>query len=53
MATKTHDIFSIPLCRKHHTELYNDLLAYERKYGLQLEIIIRVLDRAYALGVLA
>lgn len=53
MATKAHDIFSIPLCRKHHTELHNDRLAFERKYGSQLEFIIRVLDRAYALGVLA
>lgn len=53
MATKAHDIFSIPLCRKHHTELHHDRLAFERKYGSQLEMIIRVLDRAYALGVLA
>lgn len=53
MATKAHDIFTIPLCRKHHTELHNDRLAFERKYGSQLEMIIRVLDRAYALGVLA
>lgn len=53
MATKAHDIFSIPLCRKHHTELHNDRLAFERKYGSQPEMIIRVLDRAYALGVLA
>jgi hypothetical protein len=53
MATKAHDIFSIPLCRKHHTELHNDRLAFERKYGSQLEMIIKVLDRAYALGVLA
>ncbi|HCM9117686.1 DUF968 domain-containing protein [Enterobacter asburiae] len=53
MATKAHDIFTIPLCRKHHTELHNDRLVFERKYGSQLEMIIRVLDRAYALGVLA
>lgn len=53
MATKAHDIFSIPLCRKHHTELHNDRLAFERKYGSQLEMIIRVLDRAFSLGVLA
>lgn len=53
MGTKAHDIFAIPLCRKHHTELHNDRLAFERKYGSQLEMIIKVLDRAYALGVLA
>lgn len=53
MGTKAHDIFAIPLCRKHHTELHNDRLAFERTYGSQLEMIIKVLDRAYALGVLA
>lgn len=53
MATKSHDIFTIPLCRKHHTELHNDRLAFERKYGSQILMIIKVLDRAYALGVLA
>lgn len=53
MGTKAHDIFAIPLCRNHHTELHNDRMAFERKYGSQLEMIIRVLDRAYALGVLA
>lgn len=53
MATKAHDIFAIPLCRKHHTELHNDRLTFERKYGSQPEMIIKVLDRAYALGVLA
>ncbi|HHH4392727.1 DUF968 domain-containing protein [Enterobacter cloacae subsp. cloacae] len=47
MAAKVHDIFSIPLCRKHHTELHNDRLAFKRKYGSQLEMIIRVLNRAY------
>ena len=53
MGTKAHDIFAIPLCRKHHTELHNDRLAFERKYGSQLEMIIALLDRAFALGVLA
>ncbi|WP_193127169.1 DUF968 domain-containing protein [Enterobacter hormaechei] len=53
MATKAHDIFAIPLCRKHHNELHNDRRAFERKYGSQPEMIIKVLDRAYALGVLA
>lgn len=53
MGTKSHDIFTIPLCRKHHNELHHDRLAFERKYGSQLQMIIKVLDRAYALGVLA
>ncbi len=53
MATKAHDIFTIPLCRKHHTELHNDPVKFERNHGAQPAMIIRVLDRAYALGVLA
>ena len=53
MATKAHDIFAIPLCRQHHTELHNDPVKFERKHGSQPAMIIRVLDRAFALGVLA
>ena len=53
MATKAHDSLVIPLCRQHHTELHNDPVKFERKHGTQPEMIIRVLDRAFALGVLA
>ncbi|QFH71053.1 DUF968 domain-containing protein [Enterobacter sp. E76] len=53
MGTKAHDSLTIPLCRTHHTELHNDPKAFERKYGTQPEMIIRLLDRAFALGVLA
>lgn len=53
MGTKAHDIFAIPLCRKHHTELHNDPVKFERNHGAQPAIIIRLLDRAFALGVLA
>lgn len=53
MGTKAHDIFAIPLCRKHHTELHNDPVKFEREHSSQPAMIIRVLDRAYALGVLA
>lgn len=53
MGTKAHDSLVIPLCRQHHTELHNDPVKFERKHGTQPEMIIRVLDRAFALGVLA
>ncbi|MEG0716821.1 MAG: DUF968 domain-containing protein, partial [Morganella sp. (in: enterobacteria)] len=53
MATKAHDIFAIPLCRQCHTELHNDPVKFEQKYVPQPVMIIRVLDRAYGLGVLA
>lgn len=45
--------FVLPLCRKHHDELHADTVAFEEKYGSQLELIFRFIDRALAIGVLA
>ncbi|EPD7948517.1 DUF968 domain-containing protein [Escherichia coli] len=53
MGTKAHDLFGLPLCRKHHDELHADTVAFEEKYGSQLELIFRFIDRALAIGVLA
>ncbi|QLO37327.1 DUF968 domain-containing protein [Klebsiella sp. RHBSTW-00484] len=53
VGTKAHDIFTIPLCRKHHRQLHENPRAFEREYGTQPVLIIKLLDRAYALGVLA
>lgn len=53
IGTKAHDIFTIPLCRKHHRQLHHDPLSFEREYGTQPALIIKLLDRAYALGVLS
>lgn len=53
MGTKAHDLFVLPLCRKHHNELHTDTVAFEDKYGSQLELIFRFIDRALAIGVLA
>ena len=53
MATKAHDIFTIPLCRVHHRQLHDNPAAFEREYAPQPVLIIQLLDRAYALGVLA
>ncbi|MCI3571521.1 DUF968 domain-containing protein [Escherichia coli] len=53
MGTKAHDLFVLPLCRKHHDELHTDTVAFEEKYGSQLELIFRFIDRALAIGVLA
>ena len=49
-ATKAHDLFVIPLCRAHHDELHADLIAFEEKYGSQLELLIRFLDVRLALA---
>ncbi|MCK2799908.1 hypothetical protein MZF04_23065, partial [Escherichia coli] len=38
---------------KHHDELHADIAAFEEKYGSQLELIFRFIDRALATGVLA
>lgn len=53
MGTKAHDFLSIPLCRTCHTELHNDPVKFEQKHGSQPAMIIRVIDRACSLGVLA
>ena len=42
MGTKAHDLFVLPLCRKHHDELHADTVAFEEKYGSQLELIFRL-----------
>ncbi|EEY7533391.1 DUF968 domain-containing protein [Escherichia coli] len=52
MGTKAHDIFTLPLCREHHNELHADPLAFEEKYGSQVDLIFRFLDHAFATGVL-
>lgn len=52
VATKAHDIFTIPLCRKHHEALHRNQQAWEQEYGSQLLHVIRSLDLAFGLGVL-
>ncbi len=53
MGTKAHDLFVLPLCRKHHDD-DADTVAFEEKYGSQLELIFRLIDsRALAIGVLS
>ena len=52
MGTKSHDIFTLPLCREHRNELHADPLAFEEKHGSQVDLIFRFLDHAFATGVL-
>ncbi|EJV1884574.1 DUF968 domain-containing protein, partial [Escherichia coli] len=52
MGAKSHDIFTLPLCREHHNELHADPLAFEEKHGSQVDLIFRFLDHAFATGVL-
>lgn len=53
MGTKAHDLFVIPLCRRHHDELHADTTAFEKKYGTQAELLLKTLNRSLAIGVLA
>ncbi|MCZ3383876.1 DUF968 domain-containing protein [Kosakonia sp. SOY2] len=53
VGTKVHDLFVIPLCRAHHDALHADTVAFEEKYGSQLELLFRFLSRALGIGVLA
>lgn len=52
MGTKSHDIFTIPLCRREHDELHRDPRAFEEKQGSQLELLFRLLDHAFGCGVI-
>ncbi|MBP2197201.1 DUF968 domain-containing protein [Pantoea cypripedii] len=52
MGTKAHDLFVIPLCRAHHDELHRDPVAFEDRYGSQLELLFRFLDHTIAVGVI-
>lgn len=51
-ATKSHDLYVIPLCRVCHDELHADVAAFEREHGSQLELLFRFLDRVLAIGVI-
>ncbi|QCJ70464.1 hypothetical protein C9446_11750 [Providencia heimbachae] len=51
MATKSHDLFAIPLCRVHHRNLHDDQKGWEAKHGSQVILLFRFLDRSIGLGV--
>ncbi len=51
MGTKAHDLFTIPLCRIHHSELHKDPREWEREHGSQIDFLFRFLDRSAAMGV--
>lgn len=49
--TKAHDLFTIPLCRVHHSELHKDPKGWEQENGRQLVLLFKFLDRSIGLGV--
>ncbi|MTC22041.1 MULTISPECIES: DUF968 domain-containing protein [unclassified Providencia] len=51
IGTKAHDLFTIPLCRVHHSELHKDPKGWEQENGSQLVLLFKFLDRSIGLGV--
>lgn len=53
MATKPHDMFVIPLCRRCHDALHANTSGWEEENGTQADLVLKTLDRALAMGVIA
>ena len=53
MATKAHDLFVIPLCRRCHDSLHANTPDWEKEHGTQEHLLLTTLDRALAMGVIA
>ena len=53
MATKAHDLFVIPLCRRCHDSLHANTQDWENEHGTQEHLLLTTLDRALAMGVIA
>ncbi|MFW5386193.1 DUF968 domain-containing protein [Yersinia sp. 2542 StPb PI] len=53
MATKAHDLFTFPLCRNCHDELHANQREWEEKYGNQIVLLFRFMDRSIGIGALA
>lgn len=53
MATKAHDFFTIPLCRKCHDALHKDVAGWEAEHGSQVELLFDFLDFSFGIGAIA
>lgn len=53
MGTKSHDYFTIPLCRMHHDALHDDLPAWEAEHGSQIDLLFEFMDFSYGIGAIA
>jgi len=49
-ATKSPDLWVIPLCRPHHDELHASWTAWEEKYGTQFEFALVTLATLWLQG---
>ena len=53
MGGKSHDIFTLPLCRIHHNELHQNVELWENKHGSQILLLIRFLDKVFGMKVIS
>lgn len=53
MGTKPHDMFVIPLCRRCHDKLHANAPAWEEENGSQADLVLKIIDSALAMGVIA
>lgn len=53
MGTKAHDFFTIPLCRKCHDALHEDMTAREAEHGSQVELLFEFPDFSFGIGAIA
>ncbi|MGC6386550.1 DUF968 domain-containing protein [Ewingella sp. S1.OA.A_B6] len=53
MATKAHDLFVIPLCRRCHDALHANTKGWEEENGNQILLVLKTIDSALAMGVIA
>jgi len=51
-ATKSPDIWAIPVCRRCHDELHHDVPAWESRYGSQFEFACLTFLRLWADGII-
>ncbi|HDL6885632.1 TPA: DUF968 domain-containing protein [Yersinia enterocolitica] len=53
MATKAHDLFTIPLCRLCHDALHADMHTWEAEHGSQVVLWFHFMDRSISIGAMA
>ena len=47
---RASDLFTMPLCRDHHSELHRGVMTWEGKHGLQWAYVGQTLAKALRLG---
>lgn len=53
MATKAHDLFTIPLCREEHDALHRDPSRWEAEHGSQVDLWFKFIDHSLSVGAIS